>query len=185
MERSTFKKPIRLPIRPLGSVSRFLSRAFSYPIGVNPLWLSWSLVLSAAFSLAAAQGPTRPNILFIMTDDHAAHAMSCYGSVVNKTPNMDRIAQEGMRLDRCFAVNSICTPSRATILTGKYSHLNGVPVFNRFDGSQPTVAKYLQAAGYYTGMFGKWHLGSDPTGFDKWMVLPGQGIYFDPVFLTP
>lgn len=120
-----------------------------------------------------------------MTDDHAAHAMSCYGSVVNETPNMDRIAKEGMRFDRCFVVNSICTPSRATILTGKYSHLNGVPVFNRFDGSQPTVAKYLQAAGYYTGMFGKWHLGSDPTGFDKWMVLPGQGVYFDPAFLTP
>jgi len=120
-----------------------------------------------------------------MTDDHAAHAMSCYGSVVNETPNMDRIAKEGMRFDRCFVVNSICTPSRASILTGKYSHLNGVPVFNRFDGSQPTVAKYLQAAGYYTGMFGKWHLGSDPTGFDRWMVLPGQGVYHDPAFLTP
>ena len=88
-----------------------------------------------------------------------------------------------MRFDNCFAVNSICTPSRATILTGKYSHLNGVPIFNRFDGSQPTVAKYLQAAGYYTGMIGKWHLGSDPTGFDYWTILPGQGVYFDPVFL--
>ncbi|HUR45689.1 MAG TPA: sulfatase [Candidatus Saccharimonadales bacterium] len=133
----------------------------------------------------SAETQRRPNILFIMTDDHAAHAMSCYGSKVNRTPNMDRIAREGMRLDRCFAVNSICTPSRATILTGKYSHINGVPVFNRFDGSQPTVAKYLQGAGYYTGMIGKWHLGSDPTGFDHWMVLPGQGLYFDPVFITP
>jgi arylsulfatase A-like enzyme len=118
-----------------------------------------------------------------MSDDHAAHAMSCYGSAVNQTPNLDRIAKEGMRLDRCYATNSICTPSRATILTGKYSHLNGVPVFNRFDGSQPTVAKMLQAAGYHTGMIGKWHLGSDPTGFDYWNILPGQGRYFDPIFI--
>jgi arylsulfatase A-like enzyme len=138
---------------------------------------------------STAQGATlkaeRPNIIYIMSDDHAAHAISAYGSVVNQTPNLDRLAKEGMRFDRCFVVNSICTPSRATILTGKYSHLNGVPVFNRFDGSQPTVAKYLQAAGYYTGMIGKWHLGSDPTGFDKWIVLPGQGVYFDPDFLVP
>src|SRR5688572_15852147 len=136
-------------------------------------------------SFAPAATRPKPNILFIMTDDHAAHAMSCYGSVVNQTPNMDRIAREGMRFDRCFVVNSICTPSRASILTGKYSHLNGTPVFNRFDGSQPTVAKYLQAAGYHTGMIGKWHLGSDPTGFDQWSVLPGQGLYHDPAFLTP
>lgn len=141
------------------------------------------LLLSCFTAFAAA--PSRPNILFIMTDDHAAHAISAYGSVVNQTPHMDRIAKEGMRFDRCFVVNSICTPSRASILTGKYSHLNGTPVFNRFDGSQPTVAKHLQQAGYHTGMFGKWHLGSDPTGFDEWMVLPGQGAYFDPAFLTP
>jgi len=132
-----------------------------------------------------AAGDRRPNILFIMSDDHAAHAISAYGSKVNQTPNLDRLARDGMRFERCFAVNSICTPSRATILTGKYSHLNGVPVFNRFDGSQSTVAKYLQASGYYTGMIGKWHLGSDPTGFDKWKVLPGQGVYFDPDFLVP
>ena len=136
-------------------------------------------------AITPAAVPARPNILFIMTDDHAAHAISAYGSVVNQTPNLDRIAKEGMRFDRCFVVNSICTPSRATILTGKYSHKNGTPVFNRFDGSQPTVAKYLQAAGYYTGMIGKWHLGSDPTGFDQWAVLPGQGLYHDPALLTP
>ena len=143
------------------------------------------LSLSGLFGWAAPAAPSRPNILFIMTDDHAAHAISAYGSQVNQTPQLDRLAREGMRFDRCFAVNSICTPSRATILTGKYSHINGVTVFNRIDGAQPNVAKYLQAAGYYTGLLGKWHLGSDPTGFDKWAVLPGQGAYFDPDFLVP
>ena len=148
-------------------------------------YCSWWIVLGAVVTALAVRAAERPNILFIMTDDHAAHAISAYGSRVNQTPQMDRLAREGMRFEHAFAVNSICTPSRATLLTGKYSHLTGVPVFNRFDGSQPTVAKYLQAAGYHTGMIGKWHLGSDPTGFDDWKVLPGQGDYFDPAFLTP
>ena len=149
---------------------------------LQTLLASCLLCLSLPISTLAA---TRPNILYIMSDDHAAHAISAYGSKVNQTPNLDRLANAGMRFDDCFCVNSICSPSRATIITGKYSHLNGVPVFNRFDGSQPTVAKYLQAAGYYTGMIGKWHLGSDPTGFDYWKILPGQGVYFDPAFLSP
>ena len=136
-----------------------------------------------AVPAAGAQKSERPNILYIMADDHAAHAISAYGSRINQTPNIDRIANDGMRFVNCFVVNSICTPSRAAILTGKYSHLNGVPVFNRFDGSQPTLAKYLQAAGYYTGMIGKWHLFSDPTGFDYWNILPGQGVYHNPVFI--
>jgi arylsulfatase A-like enzyme len=143
-------------------------------------WLTCSPF--AARARAAATESKRPNILFIMTDDHAAQAISCYGSKVNQTPHMDRLAREGIRMDRVFATNSICTPSRATILTGKYSHTNGVPVFNRFDGSQPTVAKMLRQAGYYTAMVGKWHLGSDPTGFDYWNVLPGQGVYTNPTF---
>ena len=132
---------------------------------------------------AERASPNRPNILFIMADDHAAHAISCYGSKINKTPNIDRIGNEGMRFLNCFAVNAICTPSRAAILTGKYSHINGVTVFNRFDGSQWTVAKDLQKAGYHTGMIGKWHLTSDPTGFDYWNILPGQGKYYDPDFI--
>src|SRR5829696_8542524 len=133
---------------------------------------------------AHTQRPVRPNILFIMTDDHAAHAISAYGSKVNRTPSLDRIAREGALLTSVFATNSICTPSRAAILTGQYSHLNGVTVFNRFDGERMTVARLLQRGGYHTGMIGKWHLGSDPVGFDRWEILPGQGVYFDPVFYS-
>ncbi len=141
-------------------------------------------VLSIAFA-AAAVAANRPNILFIMSDDHAAHAISSYGSKLNQTPQIDRLAKNGTRFANAFVTNSICTPSRATLLTGKYSHLNGTPVFNNFDSSQQTVAKLMQGAGYHTGMIGKWHLGTDPTGFDRWIILPGQGVYNDPAFITP
>lgn len=126
-----------------------------------------------------------PNILFIFSDDHAQAAISAYGSKVNQTPHLDRLAKDGARFTNSFVTNSICTPSRATLLTGQFSHLNGVPVFNRFDGSRDHAAKQLQQAGYHTGMIGKWHLGSDPTGFDRWIVLPGQGAYWNPQFLVP
>lgn len=143
------------------------------------------LVVHALLGATLFAATPRPNILFIFSDDHAQHAISAYGSKVNQTPHLDRLARGGMRFDHAFVTNSICTPSRAVVLTGKYSHANGTPVFNVFDGSQPTVAKMLQAAGYHTGMIGKWHLGTDPTGFDRWIVLPGQGIYHNPDFLTP
>jgi arylsulfatase A-like enzyme len=120
-----------------------------------------------------------------MSDDHASQAVGVYGSKINETPNIDRIAKEGMRLNRCYAVNSICTPSRATILTAQYSHKNGVPVFNALDRTRDNLAKQLQAAGYETAMIGKWHLGSDPSGFDYWRILPGQGDYWNPVFYGP
>ena len=142
------------------------------------------LGLLSATVLSAAEA-TRPNILFIFSDDHAQQAISAYGSKVNKTPNIDRLAASGTRFANSFVTNSICTPSRAVLLTGQYSHLNGVPAFNRFDGSRDNVAKHLQAGGYHTGIIGKWHLGSDPTGFDRWLVLPGQGVYWNPTFLVP
>jgi arylsulfatase A-like enzyme len=132
----------------------------------------------------SGQAAARPNILYIMTDDHAAHAISAYGSRVNRTPNIDRIAREGALLRNVFSTNSICTPSRATILTGQYSHVNGVTMFNRLDSTRLTVATLLQRAGYHTGMVGKWHLGSDPQGFDYWNILPGQGRYVDPILYT-
>lgn len=128
----------------------------------------------------------RPNIVFIFTDDHTARALSAYGSDVNETPNLDRIAAEGMRFDQCLVTNSICAPSRAVILTGKHSHINGqLTNGNRFDGTQQTFPKLLQQAGYQTSMIGKWHLRSEPTGFDHWQVLIGQGPYYNPRFLVP
>lgn len=145
------------------------------------------LLTLIAPSLALAQ--ERPNIVFIFTDDHASHAIGAYGgplAEVNPTPTLDRLAQEGMLFRNCFCTNSICAPSRAVILTGKHSHLNGV-LDNAlsFDGSQQTFPKLLQQAGYQTAMIGKWHLKSDPTGFDHWAVLYGQGPYYNPPFKTP
>ena len=127
----------------------------------------------------------RPNILFVFTDDHASHAISAYGSEINETPNIDRLAEEGMLFRNAFVTNSICAPSRAVILTGKHSHLNSVPT-NRetFEATQQTFPKLLQQAGYQTAMIGKWHLKSEPTGFDHWTVLPGQGSYYNPEFRT-
>ncbi|MDA1051659.1 MAG: sulfatase [Planctomycetota bacterium] len=144
------------------------------------------VALTLIGNVARAEKDQRPNILFVFSDDHGYQALSCYGSKVNQTPNLDRIAKEGMRFDRCFVTNSICGPSRAVILTGKYSHLNGfVHNGNRFNGEQQTVSKLLQAAGYQTAMVGKWHLSTDPTGFDYWHILQGQGPYYNPAMDTP
>lgn len=128
---------------------------------------------------------SRPNIVFIFTDDHAAHAMSCYGSKINVTPNLDRIANEGMLFTNCFCTNSICGPSRAVIQTGKHSHLNGFRTNgDRFDGSQQTFPKLLQKDGYQTAVVGKWHLLTPPQGFDYSEVLRGQGPYYNPPMLV-
>ncbi|MCF8222467.1 MAG: sulfatase [Bacteroidales bacterium] len=129
----------------------------------------------------------RPNIIFIMADDHTQEAISAYGSYRNTTPNIDRIAEAGMLFENAYVSNSICAPSRAVILTGKHSHING-KIDNSghpFDSTQITFPKLMQEAGYETAMIGKWHLRSQPTGFDYWRVLPGQGFYYNPVFIKP
>jgi len=127
----------------------------------------------------------KPNIIFIMSDDHATQALSCYGSRLIETPNLDQLAADGMLFNKAFVTNSICAPSRAVILTGKHSHLNGVPNNHaRFDSSQVSFPKILQKNGYQTAMIGKWHLKSQPTGFDFWNVLPGQGDYYNPRFIN-
>ena len=155
-----------------------------------------SILLSGLVLMAAVAGcshtapepsPTRrPNILFIMSDDHAIEAVGAYGSNRNRTPNMDRLAAEGMRLENCFAVNSICGPSRAAILTGKYGHMNGFRRnMLRFDTGQQTFQRLIQESGYQTALVGKWHLSvndaqNPPPGFDYWNILPGQGKYYNP-----
>ena len=144
------------------------------------------LALLGAGGVGLAAEPQRPNIIYIMADDHAAHAISAYGSRINRTPNLDRIASAGVRMTNTFCTNSICTPSRAAILTGQYSHKNGVYTLNdQIDPQHENVAKELQKAGYQTAMIGKWHLVTNPAGFDYWNILPGQGVYYDPTFITP
>ncbi|MGB4136283.1 MAG: sulfatase [Microbacterium sp.] len=133
---------------------------------------------------------TKPNLIFILVDDHAPHAISAYGSRVNETPHIDRIAKEGALLESMFCTNSICTPSRASILTGTYTHVNGTPgIFAEFDYRVPTFVAGLRGQGYATALYGKWHLGESetarPRDFDDWLVFPGQGTYLDPVMIGP
>ena len=163
---------------------------------MTPLRASLLLLVTVAAACAPARSVTapaapagasqRPNIIFVFTDDHAAHAISAYGSRINQTPNIDRLAREGMIFRNVFVTNAICGPSRAVIQTGKHSHVNGfIDHSSRFDSTQVTFPRLLQQAGYQTAIVGKWHLGSTPMGYDHWEVLPGQGDYYNPDFLTP
>lgn len=142
------------------------------------------LVALCCLASVVCAAPKQPNILLIFSDDHATQAISAYNESrkLNHTPNIDRIGEQGMRFERCLVPNPLCGPSRASVLTGKYSHANGY--YNNetlpFDGSQTTFPKLLQKAGYETAIIGKWHLDSNPTGFDHWHILPGQGIYYNP-----
>jgi len=141
------------------------------------------LPLAALLPLCAA-AQQRYNIVYIMTDDHTAQMLSAYESRNIQTPNLDRIAQDGVKFTRSFVANSLSGPSRACMLTGKHSHKNGFTNNEHgiFDGEQQTMPKLLQKAGYQTSIVGKWHLVSRPTGFDHWDILPGQGNYYDPDF---
>ncbi len=128
----------------------------------------------------------RPNVIFIMSDDHTSQAVSAYGGILKDvcpTPNIDRLANEGMLFTNCFVTNSICTPSRSAIMTGKYAHKNGVYKFTALDQSQPTLPKMMQVAGYHTALIGKYHLHSNPVGLDHYVLLPGQGDYHNPEFV--
>jgi len=140
---------------------------------------------SLAALAANAQQATRPNIVYIMTDDHTAQMMSCYDTRFVETPNLDRIARDGVRFTHSYVANSLSGPSRACMITGKHSHKNGFTNNEHgiFDGSQQTMPKLLQAAGYETCLIGKWHLVSTPTGFDHWEILPAQGDYYNPTFI--
>lgn len=166
---------------------RTTRREFMKAAGVGIATLALPGCVSDSGLFAGDEPRERPNIVFIFSDDHAFQAISAYGGRLAKaapTPNIDRIGKEGIIFTRCCVTNSICAPSRAVILTGKHSHLNGV-INNgkRFDGSQQTFPKLLQTAGYQTAVIGKWHLKSTPTGFDYYQVLPGQGDYYNPVMV--
>jgi arylsulfatase A-like enzyme len=133
---------------------------------------------------------SRPNIIFVMTDDQTARDMSCYGNPILRTPNMDRIAGGGTRFANCFTTNALCAPARATVLTGCFSHVNGIrgnsemaDAVEELDPSIPTFPELLQGAGYQTALVGKYHIRQDPRGFDTWCIHPGQGVYFDPVYI--
>ena len=152
------------------------------------------LALSALGGLVRAQdsGEPRPNILFIMTDDHAQSVLSSYGNEIISTPNLDRIGNEGIRFTEAFVTNSLCLPSRASYLTGQYSHTHGMITNGAESGfhdeppldNSRTYPNLLRAAGYYTGVVGKWHVNNPPEGYDHTAVLPGQGMYFDPEMIV-
>ena len=143
------------------------------------------LIIFLFFLSSASFAQQRANIIYIMSDDHDADAISAYNKSFIKTPNIDRLAKEGMLFNKAFVGNSICSPARATLLTGQHSHMNGLKDNRtRFDSSKLTMPKLLQEAGYQTAIVGKWHLHSYPTGFDYWKILPGQGLYNDPPMIV-
>ena len=149
------------------------------------LFLIVVLLCSCKQENTNSEAQKRPNILFIMSDDHAYQAISAYSDHLIHKPNIDRIAKEGMLFTNACVTNSICAPSRAVILTGKHSHLNGkIDNVFQFDTTQVTFPQILQDNGYQTAMFGKLHFGNNPKGFDQFKILPGQGTYYNPDFIT-
>lgn len=182
----------RIPVGAIRGVSNRSAHIASCILKLCVVAAALGLPQGSQGVFAAAPPTTKPNIVFIFADDHAVQAMGAYPSWLhdfvvkqNVTPNIDKLAREGVVFANSFCANSICAPSRATILTGKHSYLNGVTQWQKFDGSQMTFPKLLQKSGYETAIVGKWHLVSEPTGFDFWRVLPGQGDYYNPDFIGP
>ncbi|MGM0506740.1 MAG: sulfatase-like hydrolase/transferase, partial [Bacteroidota bacterium] len=162
-----------------------ISSAFHWTGLATGLLISLVMLAGCQPNPSDSESTDRPNIIFIFMDDQASHSISAYGSELVETPNMDRLANEGIRFDQAFVTNSICAPSRAVLLTGVHSHINGkMTNQDTFDGSQVTYPKLLREAGYQTAMIGKWHLRSLPTGYDHWDILPGQGAYYNPDFIN-
>lgn len=163
-----------------------LPQTSKHPLRFGSLVTGISVAASISMMASCSVEPEQPNIIFIMTDDHTERAISAFGDSPIETPNIDRIADEGMLFSNSFVTNSICAPSRAVMLTGKYSHVNGKrDNQDEFDGSQPTYPQILHDSGYQTAMIGKWHLESEPTGFDTYSILSdsgGQGVYYNPNF---
>ncbi len=168
-------------------------RRMSYSIRIAACVVGWLASICPVFAdgnwnADLRSDDKRPNIVFVFSDDHACHAIGAYNGwlqSLNPTPHIDRLARQGMLFQNSFCTNSICGPSRAVILTGQFSHLNGfMRNGDKFDATQPTFPKRLQAAGYQTAMIGKWHLKSEPRGFDHWDVLPGQGDYYNPTLIN-
>ena len=159
--------------------------AIALPVAGLAVAAGYSVATTSCQSAKADDAPKPYNIVYIMTDDHTAQMMSCYDTRNIPTPNLDRIAADGVRFTNSFVANSLSGPSRACMITGKHSHKNGFTDNTNcvFDSSQPTFPKYLQEAGYQTALFGTWHLESLPTGFDTWEILPGQGDYYNPDFI--
>lgn len=189
MDTNETSLPDRLARPRLLPIVRLLALAVLTLAAISPRVALSATVGSDDAAAPPNAGTRRPNIVFIMSDDHCRQAISCYGATaapgVLSTPGIDRLAKEGVRFDRASVTNAICGPSRAVILTGKHSHTNGFATNDqRFDGAQQTFPKLLRAAGYHTEVVGKWHLASDPTGFDHSDILIGQGDYWDPTFLV-
>lgn len=150
---------------------------------ITSVFLS-ALVSASALAKVEPSKDKKLNIIFIMTDDHTTQALSAYDKRFISTPNLDRLANEGIKFNNCFVTNAVCGPSRATILTGKYNHINGLTDNAKvFDSTQVIYPQLLKKAGYQTAMIGKWHLGSTPMGFDYYSILPNQGEYYQPTFI--
>ncbi len=163
---------------------QFLNRTANAIAGLSLGAAGMPFVQCGSSATRFSKSKQRPNIVFFLSDDHAVPAISCYGSRIARTPNIDRIANTGLRFTNCFCTESICAPSRTAILTGKYGHITGGIGWEHYDRSHRTFPEYLQNAGYQTALMGKYHLGDEPLGFDTYNILPGQGRYYDPELIS-